>query len=137
MADEAIKKPETIHVHKFADGKETPLEMHQKLAWGGARCPCGAPAVVRAISFAPFKEMNDQCQELLIKMAHANGGQVPMVEFTYGKFVKIGTAFACSRCKKDLAKAMSKKPSWVLCEFDYGPKPINDQVLVPGTLVKP
>ena len=123
-------KPKNIHIKRFADGKETPAEMHQRIAWGGRRCDvCPGAAVVRCISFAPFAEISQRSPELIMQLAAQNDGNVPMVEFTYGKFVRIANAFACGACKKDLAKAAAKAPSWVLIEFRELPK-MNTQVQV-------
>ena len=118
-----------IHLSKFANGQETPLEMHRRIAWAGKGCDrCGGPPVVRCISYAPFKELDANCPEFLASIAMQNEGKVPMVEFTYGKFVRIGKSFACANCSKAMqhqAAAGTRKKSWILLDWDWGPEPKN------------
>jgi len=121
-----------IHIKKFMSGEMSPSEAHKKYAWGGKRCnACNGAAAVRCLSFAPFTELEQRAMPLLLDVIAKNDGRVPIVEFTYGKFVRIGEAFACSGCQKDLAKQAASGPSWVLHEFQLPPKD-TFQVGVPG-----
>jgi len=119
-------------------GGATAQEVHQKLVFGGRACgKCGAPATIRCLSFAPFKEMSERAPEVIMALAAANEGCVPMVEFTYGKFVRIGDAYACPHCRHDLEVTASRRPSWVLVEFKEGPGADRPLVQVPGFAVTP
>lgn len=118
-----------IHVKKFMNGRFTPKEVHAHYAWHDAKCVCGGPAFVRCVSFAPIDEMKKRAEPMLVKLAMDNEGRIPMIRFNtpgneqHGeKFVKIGSAFACVRCKSTLEREAAKGPSWVLHEWDYGPK---------------
>ena len=75
--------------------------------------------------------------EVIMALAAANEGCVPMVEFTYGKFVRIGDAYACPHCRHDLEVTASRRPSWVLVEFKEGPGADRPLVQVPGFAVTP
>lgn len=125
------KRPKVIHVRKFENvNGMTPQEMH---AEGLARkCPCGLAATCRAISFAPAEELVKRAPALLGQIMLINGGEVPVVEFTYGKFIKIGEVFACNLCRVSMERQAAKGPSWVLVNIETGPEPIRPSVQVPG-----
>lgn len=120
-----------IHVKKFMDGKIAPEELHAMFAWAGKKCRCGTTPFVRCLSFAPFAELNERAPGMLVQMAIENNGTIPMVEFTYGKFVRIGEAYACGRCMRALERAAAKHPSWVLVEWQKAPT-MSTQVQVPN-----
>jgi hypothetical protein len=125
----ANDKPKTIHRRQLFDGRETAEQVH----WGafpGAKCACGLPPAIRCVTFAPIGDLLEQDPLRAQAMAQANGGQLPMVRFTYGVFVKIGEMFACSLCKATLEKVAARLPSWVLVEWDRGPGPDSPIVQV-------
>jgi len=127
MSKDAKKKPKKLHMRKFMDGAMTPTEAHQKWGFNGRKCDaCSQVAIVKAISMAAIAELNstEAGQAWLLRLAKDNEGRVPVVELTYGKFVKIGEAFACTRCRPTLEKDIARKPSWVLVEFQEAPKEV-------------
>jgi hypothetical protein len=130
MKKERNKK---IHVRNFysATGM-TPEQMHVEAL--NAKCPCGAAATTRAISYAKLDELMQRTggQELIGRLLVAHRGQLPVIEFTYGKFVKIGEVFACNLCRPTMEREAAKGPSWVLVHIDRGPGPEKPLVQVPG-----
>jgi hypothetical protein len=115
------KKPTTIHRKQLFGGKSA-----QQVHWEGfphAKCPCGLDPVVRALSFAPIKELLDNDPLLLRQLADQNGGDLPLLALKYGTFVRIGEMFACNLCRLTLAKSAAKLPSYVLVDWDEGPSP--------------
>ena len=114
-----------VHLKTFENTHGlTPQRMHQKYAWGDAKCPsCGRVAVVRVISYVEFKELHRTSDGamILMKLTKANDGRVPMVRFKWGEFVKLGEYYACSLCRKDMEKRLARSPSWVHHEFDEMP----------------
>lgn len=131
--DAKIKKAraETIHVRNFHSATgTTPEAMHVEAM--NAKCPCGLDANTRAISYAKLEDLMKHTggQELVGRLLVAHRGQVPIIEFTYGKFVKIGEMFACAMCRPTMEKAAAKGPSWVLVHIDRGPGPEKPVVQV-------
>lgn len=121
-------KDKIIHLKKFMGGLLTPKEAHRKYAFGGRGCTeCGQPAVVRIRTFGEVSEVNERSPQFLMQLAKANEGHVPIVDFTYGKFVRMGEAFACRDCASKLEQEAARAPSWCLVEIDRGPK---DEVAV-------
>ena len=119
---------ETIHRKKLFDGQMTAQEVHRSIALRGRKCPCGLPAAVRGLSFAPLKDLMDKDPMRVNYLAQQNGGQVPMLQIKTGKgddtaatFVKLGECYSCDICRPALEKTMAKLPSWVLVDFDEGP----------------
>lgn len=130
-----MSQPKVIHRDKLFGGRETAQEVHQRTALAGRVCICGAPASMRALSFAPVADALNYAPEYMMALARANNGQIPMLKFRRGRtddsateFVKIGEVCACSRCKSQLERQMAKAPSWVLVDFDYGPGEDKPQV---------
>lgn len=123
------RKQEVIHRTRLFGGQSAEdfyHSMHNK------RCQqCGAKAVMRAITFAPLAELHQRSPEFLIQLAQENQGTIPMVDFTTGKFVRVGEAWACGACRKDLQRQAAKAPSWCQVEFHDGPGPDNPVVAVP------
>jgi len=113
---------EVLHRTQFAGGRETPEEMHRRVAWGGAKCLCGGPAVVRIRMFGEAKYLAQNKPEFIMDLAAKNQGRVPMVKFTYGDFVRISDVYACSNCKATALKSAAHHPSWMFPEIDEGPK---------------
>jgi glutaredoxin len=121
---------ETIHLKKFMGGQMTPNEAHRKLAFGGHRCDsggCGQPAAIRIRVFAPADEVMQRSPEFLIQLAAKNEGQIPVVDFRQGKYIRISEVYACDHCKGDAERAAAKGPSWTCVEIDRG---IPDKVQV-------
>lgn len=121
MSDDKKAK---IHEKKTFNG--TPAsEIHRKYAYGNNRCICGEHPIVQIKAFATIADLNQYEPGILLKIAKEHQGRVPVAEFTYGKFVRIGTVYACERCRNAAEKAASKMPSWVLVEINAGPNPKN------------
>lgn len=136
MGSRSKQKAEKIHVKRFMGGRQSPEQVHRELAWNGAWCGgCGSKApVIRIITFAPFDELDkrDEGKMWLMQVALQNGGRVPIVEFTYGKFVRLGKVYACAGCRKDAEVASARgKPDWVLVEIQEAPT-LKPQVQVAG-----
>lgn len=116
-------KEKVIHLKKFMGGLLSPREAHRKFAFGGRGCTeCGQPAVIRIRTFGELTEVNKRSPQFLMLLAKENEGRVPVVDFTYGKFVKMGEAFACRDCAAKAEQAAAKAPSWCVVEIDKGPK---------------
>jgi len=126
------ERREVIHRTRLFGGRVTAEEFHRANAFGGERCRCGQPAAILCRSFATVEDLDRHAPEVLIAMAVQHGGSVPVVEFTYGKFVLLGRVYACSSCRTTLERAAAHHPSWVLVEFSSGPGPDNAVVQVPG-----
>lgn len=110
-------------VKKFMDGEYTPQEVHRALAWGGRKCDkCGQPAAVRVRVFADAQEVMQRSPQFIMKLAAENNGQVPVVDFKQGKFIRVSQAYGCSGCRADLEHEAAKAPSWCCVEIDEGPK---------------
>lgn len=116
------KKPEVLHRTQFAGGRETPEEMHRRVAWNSAKCLCGGPAVVRVRVFAEADYLVQRKPEFIMALAARNGGNIPMANFKHGKFVRVSEAFACSNDKATALKSAAHHPSWMFVEIDEGPK---------------
>ena len=110
-------------VKKFMDGEYSPSEVHKALAWGGRRCDkCGAPSAIRIRVFAEYKEVLQRSPEFVMKLAADHNGEVPVVDFKSGKFIRVSEAFACAGCKQEAQREAAKAPSWCCVEIDEGPK---------------
>jgi hypothetical protein len=121
MSDDK-KKP--IHEKKVFNG--TPAsEIHRKYAFGNNRCICGEHPAIQIKAFATAADLDRYEPSILLKIAKDNGGRVPVAEFTYGKFVRMATVYACDRCRSTAEKAAASMPSWVLVEINAGPNPNN------------
>jgi len=125
------RKQAVIHRRRLFDGKVTAEELHRALAFQGRCGECGGPPAIRARTFAPIEELHRRSPEFLIQLALRNEGRVPVIEFTYGKFVCIGDAYACDLCRGALERELAKAPSWVLVELDNGPGKDRPIVQVP------
>ena len=115
---------------RFADGKETPLEMHRRLAWGGKGCTtCGGAAVIRIKTFMKSEDFALHVEPGMMAMiAAACGGKLPSVPTKYGPIVRIGDAYACRACQRDAEVAAAKLPDHVIVEFDRGPAALKVRV---------
>ena len=133
MSDE--KRPEVLHRQKFMGGAASPPELHRALAWGGRRCDaCGGASVVRILVFAEYRECLRRSPEFMLKLASEHDGQVPVVDFKQGKYVRVSCAYACANCRAEAERQAAKAPSWCCVEIDAGPKDIPVQALVPEKL---
>lgn len=132
MAEDSKPKPQMIHRKKLFNGM-TAQEVHRRVALAGKTCGrCGANATVRVRSFAPVKELVDRAPEFLFALAQQHEGAVPIVEFTHGKHVYLGSIYGCEGCRKELSKACSDGPSTsnplykirdsIVYEFAEGPE---------------
>ena len=115
---------------RFADGKETPFQMHQRLAWGGKGCTtCGAAPVIRIKTFMRADDFSSQVEPGIMAMiAAACNGKLPTVPTKFGPIVRIGDAFACRACQKDAEIAAAHLPGYVITEIDRGPADIKIRV---------
>lgn len=115
---------------RFADGKETPFEMHQRLAWAGKRCTtCGGAPVIRIKTFMKAEDFTSQVEPGIMAMiAKSCGGKLPTVPTKYGPIVRIGDAFACRACQRDAERAAAHLPGYVITEIDRGPADIKIRV---------
>lgn len=113
-----------IHgVKKFMDGEHTPQEIHRALAWGGRKCDACkvGVAAIRVRVFAEYKECLQRSPEFMLKLAAEHAGEVPVVDFKQGKYVRVSEAFACEHCRSELERQAAKAPSWCCVEIDRGP----------------
>lgn len=109
-------------VKKFMDGEYTPQEVHAALAWGGRKCDkCGGPSAVRVRVFAEYKEVLQRSPEFVMKLAADHNGEVPVVDFKSGKYIRVSEAFSCANCRSECEKEAAKAPSWCCVEIDTGP----------------
>jgi hypothetical protein len=133
MTKENKPKPQVIHRKKLFNGQGTAQEIHRRIAMAGKICGrCHAPATVRVRSFAPAKELVDRAPEYLLAMGQQNNGQIPIVEFTHGKHVYLGSVYSCESCRQQLAKDCAQGPGkenplWkvrdsIVYEFADGPE---------------
>jgi hypothetical protein len=115
---------------RFADGKETPMQMHQRLAWGGKVCTtCGGAPVLRIKTFMKVEDFTVNVEPGMMAMiAQACGGKLPSVPTKYGPIVRIGDAFACRACQRDAEVSAAKLPGYVIVEFDRGPDQLKIRV---------
>jgi hypothetical protein len=115
---------------RFADGKETPFQMHQRLAWGGKGCTtCGGAPVIRIKTFMRADDFTLQVEPGIMAMiAAACDGKLPTVPTKFGPIVRIGDAFACRACQKDAEIAAAHLPGYVITEIDRGPADIKIRV---------
>jgi hypothetical protein len=125
------------HMKRFADGKETPFEMHRRLAWGGKRCTtCGGAPVLRIKTFMRAADFSSMVEPGVMAMiAAACDGKLPTVPTKFGPIVRIGDAYACKACQKDAEVATARLPDYVIPEFDRGPKDIPIQVGATGLVL--
>jgi hypothetical protein len=127
-------KQKVHHIKKFADGKETPEEMHRRLAFAGGKClGCGGPPAIRIKTFAPVDEMVKRNPGLVARLMamNPNGPFLPTVKTVNGEMLLISNIYACDRCKVTAEKQAAKGPSWVLVDIDRGPPKMSPVSQVP------
>jgi len=115
-----------IHVKKFAGGRETPQEMHARVAWAGRRCAaCKGPPAIRIKVFAPVAELVQRSPQLMGVLAARAGGNLPVVPTTAGNMLKTSDLCFCALCAPTAERVAAKGPSWAIVEIDRGPDPTN------------
>jgi hypothetical protein len=125
------------HMKRFADGKESPLDMHRRFAWGNKPCTtCGGAPVLRIKTFMKADDFTSTVEPGVMAMiAAACGGKLPTVPTKFGPIVRIGDAYACKACQKDAEVAAARLPEYVIVELDRGPKNIPIQVGATGLVL--
>jgi len=117
----------TIHRKKFADGRESPQEMHQRVAWHGKRClGCGGPPAIQIRVLAPIAELTRLAPGVMAAIAASNSdhpGAVPSVPTKYGAMMVTSETCYCRLCASAAERAAARGPSWTIVEIDRGPDP--------------
>lgn len=127
------RKAETIHRKKLFDGKLTAEEVHRGHFPQDAYCKCGSTKVAICVrTFWPVEDLIRNRPEAAMALAAQHGGKLPCVDFTMGKHVRVGMAYACDSCKATLERKAASAPSWVVVEIDRGPGPDKPVVQVAG-----
>lgn len=122
-----------LHMKKFAGGRMTPVEMHQRYAFPlGAKCMCGARPRFRAIVMIPIDEARKRMPGLDdIMLADPEGFMQNLVQIRESKtdsdkdlktYFRLSVVYSCQRCRRDMDKALAKAPSWAIVEINEGPK---------------
>lgn len=145
MGKDSNIKAQRIHTRKLFNGQTTAEEVHRKYAFPpDAHCKCGSPKVaIRVRSFFPMSRLLKDHPQTAMHIAAQHSGNIPIVEMRGPgnvpvKYVRIGDAFACDMCKRELEVAASKHPSDVIIHVDRGPGPerpvfqVADNLIVPG-----
>jgi hypothetical protein len=126
-----------LHTKKLFGGLETAMEVHQRVAWANARCPCGKRPIIRILSFASVYEANRRWSPLQFETLRARhpDGNLPLVRTAWGVMIKVGEVYGCSEHQREAERAAAKHPDWVHVHIDRGPEPDRPSVQVPGTRV--
>ncbi|TXH57455.1 MAG: hypothetical protein E6Q97_04440 [Desulfurellales bacterium] len=117
-----------IHRKKFQDGRETPQEMHSRLAFPvGAKCSgCGGPPLIKIRSFAEEDELLKRDPRLkILQLVNPENYASMRLKTKMGYYLRLGEVYACSRCGPEAERAAAKHPSWVFCDIDRGPNPLK------------
>jgi hypothetical protein len=118
-------KPEVIHIKKFADGKETPREMHRRIAFAGRKCfGCGSHKVaIRIKTLAPVDEITKRNPSLVAALIARNplGPFLQTIKTRHGAMLLVADISACDLCQSEAEKAAARGPSWVIVDIDRGP----------------
>lgn len=122
---------ETIHRTKLFGGRFTAEEVHQKLAWNGAKCPCGAPAAIRINSFIPIQDYRTRLTEFGKLAMGKRANNPPRYKTIWGDFVPVAFVYACKGCQKIAEIAAARAPSYYHVEIDRGPGQDKTIVQVP------
>jgi hypothetical protein len=124
----------------FSRANVTPNEFHAKWAFPPTAkcCACQAKPSIRAIVMMPIDEAEKRG---LIPPGAATAPMlfpavvpvlVPIREPGNPKpsfYIRVSMVYSCRRCRKDLAKALAKAPSFCIVEINEGPNP-NERVLL-------
>lgn len=113
------------HVTRLSE-KYTAQEIHQAWAFPtNAKCGgCWRRPLLRAITLAPLADARSKwpeieqlsVQELVERTVTLKGASGQPV-----LFVRIGVAYSCASCAKEMEQTLAKLPSWVLVEINRGP----------------
>ena len=127
-------REERLHRRKLWNGRCTSEEVWRQHLPQDARCGgCGSSKVaMRVRTFVPLDWLLNKAPQLAMEIAAKNEGRLHLVDFTHGKHVRVGDAFACDLCKKALEQEAAKAPSHVTVQIDRGPGPDNPIVQVVG-----
>lgn len=116
------------HMTKMDD----PRKVHSQLAFPiNAKCNgCGRRPMIRGITLCPMDEARKRMPELeALMVADPDGFMKNVVEIrenpkdvTGKPYLRLGIAYACETCKRELEKTLAKSPSWMIVEINYGPK---------------
>lgn len=127
------QKPENIHRRKLFDGRTTAAEVHARHVFAGKKCNgCGGPPAIRIRSFVPADWLLREKPEVAMELAALHGGSIPCVDFTMGRYVRVGDAFACALCRRTCEREAAKAPSYFVMQIDEGPGPEKTVSAVPG-----
>lgn len=120
-------------MQKFAGGRMTPEEMHQKYAFPiGSKCLCGRRPRFRAIVMMPFDEARKRMPGLdEIMQADPVAFMQQLVKIRENKtdadhelktYLRVSVTYSCHACRRDMDKALAKAPSWAIVEINEGPQ---------------
>lgn len=127
---------DNIHRRKLFGGRMTAEEAHAKMAFPpGARCEgCKAPhPTIRIITMCSVADAKAHIPLFQTAPPQFIVQRMVMLKGSDGRpdpFVRIGVAYSCRSCEKDVSKVAAKLPSWVLVEFNRGPGPDKPMVQV-------
>jgi len=119
---------------KLFGGRFTSDEVWRQSLPSDARCGgCGSAKVAMRIrTFVPVDWLLKERPQLAIQIAAKHEGKLPCVEFTHGRHVRVGDAFACDFCKRELEKQAAKAPNYVTVQIDRGPGEDKPIIQVPA-----
>src|SRR5690349_3494248 len=121
--------PKKIHTKKLFSG-ESAEDVHQRLAFPvGAACQggnCRSRPTVGAITYAPYKEASEHYPEIAAMDANVVAHLLIRLRIDAERrgvpCVRLGKTYSCAFHRKDFERALAKLPSWILVEFQEGPK---------------
>lgn len=125
--------PGVQHMKKFAGGRMTPEEMHQKYAFPiGAKCLCGRRPRYRAIVMMPLDEARKRMPGLdEIMNADPVAFMQQLVKIRENKtdadhqlktYLRVSVTYSCKACRGQMDRALAKAPSWAIVEINEGPE---------------
>lgn len=124
----------TRHITKFAGGRETPREVHARLAVRRPCVICRQPGTMRIRVLVELSELERRRPDFcgIIKATNPNGSFIPTVATTYGLMVMLHDVGACDQCRKQAEVQVAHgAEDWMLVEIDRGPPAIRPQIQVP------
>lgn len=135
-SERGISVGKARHVKKLMGGRRTAQEVHQLYAFPpGAKChTCMRRPLLRAITMARVDDAKQHFQhiaelplealvKLLVTLKGVDGKPEP--------YVRLGMAYACKQCSRDLERTLAKLPSWVCVEINRGPA--QEKLIVGGS----
>lgn len=107
-------------------GQYTAQEVHQMYAFpAGATCQtCARRPLIRAITMARVDDAKKHFEEVAALPLDLLMERIVQLKGVDGKpepYVRLGVAYACRGCAKEMEKALAKLPSWVCVEINRGP----------------